>query len=482
VSEEYLSNKEDPNELPGDDEEIDNLSRHGISHDLSELGIRAQETVLSIRAEERPFPWWGPFDVVDAIGRALAILGLACLSVIFALILNFEEIVYVSYSGRIRPDDLLGFITAVAVTLCVAGFFAAMGAGILLRRQWAVIMFRSLLVMVAIPVAFGALFLFLMALFSPMLRMDASGVVYSLAGCFVLLIIFFFLLGQLWRFWNAWHVKYSLGYVPVRSLDEGLFDTTRRFARSLPRIGIALIIIAAIAEFGLWGEFRPYYNYDPGAMDYQSTLRRIVLFASVIVLPILIVLTKYRTLWLVIGLAAMLTVFAFNTVVFVSGFQAIQDYSYYYYGYPSYQFWPTLFSLLIIFFSGIFGFWMVAAGIGFAKKDDSARRGMQAAAISMIGVLAGAAILILVSAFSEMRLATDELTDIRVLAIIVVSLFFGVPPCYLLFEVFRYFGGGKAKAWCNRGEYTPPWQVQVDAIKALECVERQTSNVKRHKE
>ena len=37
-----------------------------------------------------------------------------------------------------------------------------------------------------------------------------------------------------------------------------------------------------------------------------------------------------------------------------------------------------------------------------------------------------------------------------------------------LFEIFRYFGSDKAKAWCGTGDYTPPWQAQVDFIEQRE--------------
>jgi len=182
VPEEYPASNEKERKSSRNGEGIGDLPRGSGFRDLTEAGVRAREGVMSFRAEERPFPWWGPFDAADAFGRTFVLLGLACLAVIFALILNFEELVYVSYSGRIRTDELLGLISAVAIILCVAGFFAAMGAGLLLRRQWAVIMFRSLLVIAAIPTVFFSIFLLLVALFSPLLRMGLAGSIFALAG------------------------------------------------------------------------------------------------------------------------------------------------------------------------------------------------------------------------------------------------------------------------------------------------------------
>ncbi|TET39127.1 MAG: hypothetical protein E3J72_01250 [Planctomycetota bacterium] len=269
-------------------------------------------------------------------------------------------------------------------------------------------------------------------------------------------------------------MKYGFGYVPVQSLRGGLYDTTRRFGQSIARLGLAFIICAAVADFGMWESMQPSYGYGDssgiiGIMNYQSLIRRIVLFCAAVLLPILIAATRYRTSLLLIGLAAMLTILTANILVLLYSFQDI-SYNYFYSyraTYPPYMFWPMLFTLLLIYFLGLFGFWMVAAGIGFARNENPARRAMQAAVLSMIGMMVISAVLVFAFIASESRGRVFRFVDLKLVVVIVVALFFLVPPGYLFFELFRYFGSGKAKAWCNAGEYTPPWRVQVDTIKAL---------------
>ena len=105
------------------------MNKQLVPHDEN---VRVTEDGIFLRAPRRPFPWWGPFDATDAIGRFLLFTGLSFLAGLFSI----GAVPYVI--NELRLYDEAGLIFALAVFAAVAILFAAMGLGILLRHRWGI--------------------------------------------------------------------------------------------------------------------------------------------------------------------------------------------------------------------------------------------------------------------------------------------------------------------------------------------------------
>ena len=74
-----------------------------ISEKITEDIVKDARGALHIKAPRRPFPWWGPSNPTDAIGRVLLFLGLWFLSWLFFGLTQLSP-------ARLRTDSVEVFI------------------------------------------------------------------------------------------------------------------------------------------------------------------------------------------------------------------------------------------------------------------------------------------------------------------------------------------------------------------------------------
>ncbi|TET39128.1 MAG: hypothetical protein E3J72_01255 [Planctomycetota bacterium] len=400
----------------------------------------------------RPFPWWGPFDAVDVIGRTILLMALTFLASLFVIGVTVLQ----AGPGRGMPRgiEMIALIFPVVMLLAEVGLFVAIGAGVLFRREWAITLFKILLVLICIPLFIvGIVLLVLVGLALLAVIRGPGGALFLLAGFGLCVLYFFGIVMPLWRFWKTREVRYNFVFVPCRTVQVGLFENTRRFGTTLILSGLAMLIVSTLFDFGLWGSFvaRRILNVK----DPTAFVRSIVLLSAATFLPALIIAMGYRTVTLVLGLAALAVANIGSAFVIL---RQLEDRA---------EFLPVVFLLFFIFLSSAMGFWLLAAGIGYRQGADSARVALQGVAVAGFALIAGAVILGFV--FSAMRFDKSEvlMMNLGEIAGMLVPMFQMVVPVYVLFEIFRYFRSDKAKAWCGAGKYAPPWKWQLEHVREI---------------
>ena len=341
----------------------------------------ARENILStshgimIRAPLRPFPWWGPFNASDAIGRAFLLLGLWGIGGIFLLIAH--DLLGEASTILDLPDDLRKH--PLYLVCLGAAFFCAVGAGMLYRERWAIVGFKFFTI-----AAWPMLVMFLPPQW---LEKDGSSrareeYIAMLLSIECLIALAFAWVAPFWRYFGEKHVRWEFDFVRYDLVADNDFATTKRFGGAAALTGVALAL-AASAE----------------------------------------------------------------TVVIAAN------------------------RLAQIFVAGCFAFAaaLIAAGLLFRAKNNGGRQML----LLLVPVAAVAAILYplwsLGGVFSAMRKGAAQPARVDQLAIFV--LMFGLLiPAYVFVEIGRYLMSEKAKAWCGVGEYSPPWQTQLDQIAAAEIV------------
>ncbi|MHC4660936.1 MAG: hypothetical protein ACYS8W_04545 [Planctomycetota bacterium] len=191
-----------------------------------------------IRAPRRPFPWWGPFDSTNALGRAIVLWGLMGLTGLFVATLGIVE----------TRKDVLGFvtqkqyeITSKDIVYAVYSVFAiAAGMGILLRKRWGVFIVKFMIITIAVAWFFAT-----GTMISKMIsiRMDIVKMIIMILPMLVgYTILFLAIPFSIWGYWKKPGIRYEFKSIEIAKLRNSEFDTTKQFANLVILLGIALCL------------------------------------------------------------------------------------------------------------------------------------------------------------------------------------------------------------------------------------------------
>ncbi|MHC4662802.1 MAG: HEAT repeat domain-containing protein [Planctomycetota bacterium] len=415
---------------------------------LSGGSIKDQSKEINMRAPKRPFPWWGPFDAADAVGRTMLLLCLCALAGLFA-----ASVVFIM---QFRPDgwfwevEVVGYGAIFAIIVACGGFFGAMGAGILLGKNWGSVLFKTILVLATLTQ-----FVLTVMMSLALAIMPSGNVAYlkllspvSLAASALL---YFGTVYPLWRYWGECHVRYNFGFVSQEELTDGLYNSTRRFARAMIFLGIVFAAAALMIDIGIWEEGfgRGFSSSHRTALEFMHVLKYLITVAVLVAIPLYSRKNGYRNYRTIAGII-ILAVLHWSVMIY---FMAVS---------PVNETELTLAGIPLV--AGyLLGFVLLAAGTGFYNRSDAARKML--AWIPLIFFLVALAYTILVFVEPWTGLWRElEYFDEDEMVIFLAFMFAIVIPVYVLFELHRYFHSDKAKAWCRSGKYLPPWQAQLRLI------------------
>ncbi|MHC4662795.1 MAG: hypothetical protein ACYS8W_14025 [Planctomycetota bacterium] len=204
--------------------------------------IRKTDGALTVRAPEQPFPWWGPFNGIDAIGRAVLLIGLS--NLVYALA-NFVFIR--SQMGQRGSSFPLGDYYWIYFTLHLLGAVSRIpaGAGILLRKSWGVrilklALYYSVIDFLCIPVymavRYGGFFNF------PTILTHAF-------------LIYTFLF-PLWRWLRLPSTRYGFEHVSVNELEMTQEAGGILFGSTVARIGLWMVLQSSAYLFSILNFYR----------------------------------------------------------------------------------------------------------------------------------------------------------------------------------------------------------------------------------
>jgi hypothetical protein len=280
---------------------------------------------LHVRASRKPFPWWGPFDAVDAIGRSLLLWGLLGLSGLFLVFLFMDNFDLLLSENAINPETFLRIQGDLCLFHMLLGIVS--GIGILYRRR------------------FGLLVLF------------AQVGLYFIA----LAVAIFFVAVSVWRLIengpDAWHYYDYPAYLKEYS------DTAKLFFINIPLlVGLPLLLFAIpVAIISCWRKpsFRYEFSHVPLAKLESGQWDGTRLFGI---------------FWLVFGTGILLIVYqaALYGMMYYLGIK----------GWVSYVFWGvTLFVLAL-------GIMMIVGSILFLKRSNTGRVILRSIIFAFIVLLA----------------------------------------------------------------------------------------------
>ncbi|MHC4662797.1 MAG: hypothetical protein ACYS8W_14035 [Planctomycetota bacterium] len=190
-----------------------------------------------VRSPRKPFPWWGPFNGVEAIGRSVLLFGLVGLGALFIGLLTKQTIVEGGpFAGmRIQPTISLAEIIGILFTICLIGA----GSGILLRKNWGIVFLKILLVVFAVVLGIFIVFSLYGLLRSPGGFLLAFP---SMGGMALALLAMIF---SLWRYWSYPSVRYEFGHVRINELKNTSQKTSILFGVTVGLYGLAWALISS---------------------------------------------------------------------------------------------------------------------------------------------------------------------------------------------------------------------------------------------
>ncbi|MHC4660579.1 MAG: hypothetical protein ACYS8W_02700 [Planctomycetota bacterium] len=433
------------------------------------------EPRLYIKAPARPFPWWGEFNLPDAVGRAFLIAALACIS--------FSAIGIMS---RTR------IYNAAALSLIAVPFLFAFGLSFIYRSWVSTLIIGILLVLMG---AFVTLSVFRYAYYSidamavPEKYMQYRrsiegdpifGFVYResvlnlIPRIAVYIFLFFGMVAPLWRCWNRNHVYYYFSHVRADTLENGLFDTVAMYGSAMILLGAAAFLSGIIISFGGvdWGMI---YRRDITVFHFEYA----AIFLSVLICAVIAAFWKLRLSIIVCGLFA---VFGFSIAVLAGWGYIILPIWASPHGWTRWEIWDGFSFVILGLITLVPAFIILLGAIAFRKGLNYGRLWLHAGIVTAIITIALWAFRIPIVYFSRELLVPGNKFEIYDFGFVLYSLFKFAVPGYILLEMIRFLRSAKALAWCGVGEYVPPWERQLDEIilereyemeeEALECLER----------
>jgi hypothetical protein len=175
-----------------------------------------KEDGLKVRRPRTPFPFWGPFDSVNAIGRSILLISLFGLACFFMIVVIGSRDYYFGLDGK--PFTKLAFILAgvILITIIRGDIFWLLFTIDLLDASTLTAKIRYLLA-------------FLPGLF---------GILTCLCSIPIMIIISM----------RKPAVSYQFEHVPLSRLENGMWESTRAFGVLVVLMGIGLLSMWALNE------------------------------------------------------------------------------------------------------------------------------------------------------------------------------------------------------------------------------------------
>ncbi|TET32478.1 MAG: hypothetical protein E3J72_19640 [Planctomycetota bacterium] len=215
---------------------------------------------MHIRAPRKPFPWWGPFDAVDAIGRAMLAFGLLGLSGLFLQIQYNDMFNLLLAKAAINLDTFLKLEAYLCIALMLLGVIS--GIGILYRKRFGLIALfaqSGLYIFIVLGVAVFFAIALIRGLFAgdPQSYYFMNRYSYYLAEFtdtgklvfinFPVMVGSLFLAlavpGALFVCWRKACLKYEFSHVHLPKLEHGQWDGTRLFGILWLVLGTGIVLI-----------------------------------------------------------------------------------------------------------------------------------------------------------------------------------------------------------------------------------------------
>ncbi|TET39129.1 MAG: hypothetical protein E3J72_01260 [Planctomycetota bacterium] len=217
---------------------------------IQDENIRVTAGGIFLRAPRRPFPWWGPFDAIDAFGRMWIITGLYQLACLFWIAGSQFNLINIGERGA--ADSILPeFGLSLLILVIMAALFIATGTGLLLRRSWCIGLLRASLVLTTLFLV--VFFLFLIREQYPNTD-DITVVVFFMLPVFI---AWMEILSAIWMFWHEPGVRYYFEFTKTSDLESRIYRTTDRFGRVVAALGVALglcMLCSIISSFAYGGD------------------------------------------------------------------------------------------------------------------------------------------------------------------------------------------------------------------------------------
>jgi hypothetical protein len=240
--------------------------------------IRVTEKGISIRAPKRPFPWWGPFDACDAIGRFMVILVLSLLASITLSILS--ELVSLGSTPAIMSDALKDLSFAIITSIFILAMLMIPALGMLFRKKWSIVYIKVLLILISTFVVFTVVFNFFVR----------EGDDFVIGACVMpaILIMWLGIALNLWLFLSDPHTLYYFSPVPLKKLEKNPFSTTKRMI--IPILASAISVLTGISCFIVLPLTHPRrYSFSENAWP--------ILWGSISVIAFLILAPAFLKRW-----------------------------------------------------------------------------------------------------------------------------------------------------------------------------------------
>ncbi|MHC4662801.1 MAG: hypothetical protein ACYS8W_14055 [Planctomycetota bacterium] len=185
-----------------------------------------------ITAPQRPFPWWGEFDAVNAIGRTILLVGLWALgNATFIMLIDSPDLTFLKGADFTKPANFNLTYSILAAVICLPT-----GPALLFRQRWGIIGLRFVLIVSVFWLPGSAPFF----------------AAYLIPG----------VLAPLFMLWSAAHIKYEFQYVHHSTVGKSLDTYPRFFGISTLYLGaysivVTIIICSRPGQQGIFGKFGP---------------------------------------------------------------------------------------------------------------------------------------------------------------------------------------------------------------------------------
>ncbi|MHC4660580.1 MAG: hypothetical protein ACYS8W_02705 [Planctomycetota bacterium] len=219
-----------------------------------------------ITAPARPFAWWGPFNMLDAIGRTVILIGLWSMGLMFATVSASTP------RDSDIPEGLLTYHPALYMLLA-GGLFIASGAALIKRRMWALRLAKCSLYF---------------APFLPPLTLVLAGIDGKIS---IVLIVFSVIAGilmsvSLWAYIREISVRYEFEYVQYGRLEKTK-NRTQYISASASGFFVGAIAFVLLSESAFVIEY----------VDGKEILGSVVLFCGYII-PFYLAIEAIRFLFM----------------------------------------------------------------------------------------------------------------------------------------------------------------------------------------
>ncbi|MHC4662799.1 MAG: hypothetical protein ACYS8W_14045 [Planctomycetota bacterium] len=195
-----------------------------------------RDKTLFLRADEHPFPWWGPFDVTNTIGRIMILVGLWGLSYIFVAGIAMMQ-------GQL--DANYNMLLFALLLIIITAVMTAGGAGILIRKKWGigglrivlVLLTMLLVILTASELTNGSKFFRISTYSYDLLEITPISILYVLIYAF----IFPATVLPLWLYFRSPHILHEFESTADAMAHARLYNTTKRFGLAVALWGIILM-------------------------------------------------------------------------------------------------------------------------------------------------------------------------------------------------------------------------------------------------